>query len=191
MSQFSSPLDNIEVASPCSADWEQMYGDERTRFCGQCEQYVYNLSGMTRSDAEQLLASTEGRMCVRYFRRNDGTVMTKDCPVGWAALRQRTRHYVGAFASLLLALLSGIMVFSMFARPESTIGELQVPLASPTPTPMPLMGAIAPIKEVAHQKPHADIPEPPTGPWRGTPATGRERFEIGKRRVMESTGDTE
>ena len=33
-------LDNIRVATPCSADWNQMTGDERARLCGQCNRDV-------------------------------------------------------------------------------------------------------------------------------------------------------
>jgi hypothetical protein len=35
---------------------------------------------MTRSEAEELIAKTEGRLCVRFFQRKDGTVLTRDCP---------------------------------------------------------------------------------------------------------------
>ena len=86
MSRRSIPLENVRVAAPCSADWEQMRGDERARFCGQCQLNVYNLSGMTRQEAERLIASREGRLCVRFYRRADGTILTKNCPVGLAAL---------------------------------------------------------------------------------------------------------
>src|SRR3954469_19985825 len=44
-------LDQIQVASPCTADWSQMTGDDRTRHCGACQKNVYNLSGMTRAEA--------------------------------------------------------------------------------------------------------------------------------------------
>src|SRR5688572_32104102 len=90
MSRFESPLDNVQIASPCSADWNQMYGDERKRFCGDCKLNVYNLSDMTRQEAENLLFVSEGRLCVRFFRRADGTVLTKNCPVGWKAIRARS-----------------------------------------------------------------------------------------------------
>ena len=37
MSNFTNPLDNIRIASPCSANWDEMFGDERKRFCGDCK----------------------------------------------------------------------------------------------------------------------------------------------------------
>jgi hypothetical protein len=75
-------LDNIRIASPCSESWEGMEGDERVRFCGGCSKFVYNLSSMTEREAQDLIAGNEGRLCVRLYRRKDGTVLTSDCEVG-------------------------------------------------------------------------------------------------------------
>src|SRR6188472_3153808 len=109
MSRFNSPLNNIRIASPCSADWEQMYGDDRKRFCGDCKLNVYNLSGMTRDEAETLITNAEGRLCVRFYKRSDGSVITRDCPVGWARVRHRTRVIATAAASLVVALFTGVL----------------------------------------------------------------------------------
>jgi len=149
MSRFDGPLNNLKVASPCSADWEQMFGDERKRFCDDCKLNVYNLSGMTRGDAESLIMNHEGRLCVRFFARADGTVITQDCPVGWEKVKRRTRRMATAMASLFATLFAGIFAVSVFTKraeaSRATVGEL-VPYATPTPkrTPPPTMGAIAP-----------------------------------------------
>src|SRR6185369_1103336 len=82
-------LPNIRVASPCTADWNQMTGDERVRHCGSCNKNVYNLSNMTRDEAEALIVAKEGRLCVRYFQRKDGTILLKDCEVGVKQRRKR------------------------------------------------------------------------------------------------------
>ena len=75
MARFKNPLDHVQVAAPCKADWNQMIGSERMRFCGECNLNVYNLSGMTRSEAESLIARNEGRLCVRFYRRGDGSTI--------------------------------------------------------------------------------------------------------------------
>ncbi len=103
----SSPLDNLQVASPCKVDWSSMSGDEQVRFCGSCRLNVYNLSGMTRSETEALL-NKEGRLCVRFFRRTDGTVLTRDCPIGLERLRWKIRLVWMMTASLLLTVLSAV-----------------------------------------------------------------------------------
>ncbi len=75
-------LRDIRIASPCSESWEGMVGDDRSRFCGGCMKNVYNLSAMTGEEAQALIAEKEGNVCVRLFRRRDGTVLTADCDVG-------------------------------------------------------------------------------------------------------------
>jgi hypothetical protein len=89
-------LDNLRVASPCSADWGAMLGDDQSRFCTSCAKNVYNLSAMTRDEAERLIQEKEGDVCVRFHQRKDGTVMTSDCPVG--VKKKRVRVAVTAIA---------------------------------------------------------------------------------------------
>ena len=61
-------LDQVRVASPCKAEWNEMLGDERVRFCLSCEKNVYNLSSMQREDAEALLQERLGNdLCIRFW----------------------------------------------------------------------------------------------------------------------------
>lgn len=148
MSNFDNPLKNIRIASPCSANWDEMYGNERKRFCGDCKLNVYNLSGMSRKEAEDLIRNSEGRLCVRFYRRTDGSIITQDCPVGWAKVKQRVRAATTAVFSLLLGLFSGLSFVSVFSRPEKDVevGKIVVtPTATPVPTPEyeHMMGAVA------------------------------------------------
>jgi hypothetical protein len=127
MARFNHPLNHVRVAAPCPADWDQMIGSERMRFCGQCNLNVYNLSSMTRSEAESLIARNEGRLCVRFYRRRDGSVITKDCPVGLRAIRRRVSYIAKAIGSMVLGLFSGLGVHEAFAsitsfRIQSTTG---------------------------------------------------------------------
>src|SRR5262245_20403422 len=75
-------LDNVVIAAPCKANWSNMKGDERMRHCTRCDQAVYDLSAMTREQAESLIREKNGNLCARYYKRADGTIMTKDCPQG-------------------------------------------------------------------------------------------------------------
>lgn len=98
----------IELATPCRADWNQMTGDDRARFCQSCQKNVYNLSVMTQAEAQQLVREKEGQLCVRFFRRPDGTVLTADCPVGRDMLRptgvlRMPLQWLGSGAVLFLA----------------------------------------------------------------------------------------
>ena len=136
MSEFDSPLNNLRIASPCSADWNRMDGDERKRFCGDCKMNVYNLSGMTKYDAEHLLRMSEGRLCVRYFKRADGTILTADCPVGWAKVKQRVTIFAAAAFSLVISLFGAMFLISMFKKTTAPLMGA-VAIERPTPTPKP------------------------------------------------------
>jgi hypothetical protein len=93
-------LDNIRVATPCHVDWNSMTGDDRVRNCDSCKKDVFNLSLMSRDEAETLLREKTGGMCVRYFQRHDGTIMLADCTIG--KRQRRNRRLIVAGAALLL-----------------------------------------------------------------------------------------
>lgn len=141
MAKFDSPLNDLKIASPCPADWGAMAGDERKRFCGDCKLNVYNLSDMTKYDAENLLRNSEGRLCVRYFQRPDGTILTQNCPVGWAKVKQRTAVFAAAAFALVVSFFGTMLAFSFFGKKIDLGRRLPIPFS--TPTPVPLMGAIA------------------------------------------------
>ena len=137
MSRFDSPLDNVRVAAPCNADWEQMIGNERARFCGQCNLNVYNLSSLTKSEAESFIARNEGSVCVRFYRRRDGSIITDNCPVGLRAIRRRMSYLARAVASAVLSFLAGLGVYEALStapdvRPGS-MGQLRVLSLTPPP----------------------------------------------------------
>ena len=108
MANFTNPLERVKVSAPCRADWDAMIGDERTRFCHHCERNVYNLSGMSKREAEALVTNAEGRLCVRFYRRADGTILTDNCPVGLRAVRQRVARVLRATVSAALGFFAGL-----------------------------------------------------------------------------------
>lgn len=114
MKNFTNPLNNVKIASPCPIDWNEMYGNDRKRFCAECKLNVYNLSGMTRDEAENFLINSEGRVCLRITRRSDGTILTKDCPVGWQAVKRRAKRAATAVAALITTIFSGVLAFKLF-----------------------------------------------------------------------------
>jgi tetratricopeptide (TPR) repeat protein len=101
-------LEDIQIATPCKADWNSMKGDEKQRYCDLCHLNVYNISAMSRQEAEAFLQSrqNEGRTCVRLFRRSDGTVITEDCPVGLRRLRDAGKKVSAKIAAALWAILA-------------------------------------------------------------------------------------
>jgi hypothetical protein len=145
MKSSRKTVDEIRVASPCSMFWDEMEGDERVRFCDACRLHVYNLSAMDVEEAAELISARTEGLCVRFYRRRDGTVLTQDCPVGLrAAVRRRLqwlRAAVAAGAGVLLAALTsrvpgttrrnmdGVPVFNE-ATPHELVGALACPRPS-------------------------------------------------------------
>jgi hypothetical protein len=125
-------LEDIRVASPCSADWTAMPGDDRVRTCGDCKKRVYNLTAMTGAEAEALIASNENP-CVRLYRRRDGTVVTADCAPRLHKIRRRV--LAGAFA----ALAGGCVDDSMDAAADDTAAEDEVLEVAPDDAPGELL----------------------------------------------------
>src|SRR3954471_19315324 len=76
----------LEVLAPCNEDWNAMSGGDDIRFCRRCRQNVYNLSEMTESEVRKLV---ESQVCIRFFSRGDGTVVTSKCPPMLRAVRRR------------------------------------------------------------------------------------------------------
>jgi hypothetical protein len=116
-------LDSISIPSPCLAPLDTMPGNDRVRHCVECGQSVYNLSAMSRAEAEAFLAANEGRACVRFYRRKDGSVMTQECPRAIDALRRGSRFLAArlvAFALLLLSLVPLLAFRGTDSSPRGT-----------------------------------------------------------------------
>lgn len=154
-------LQNVRVASPCPAAWSLMVevDGDRVRFCDQCRMNVYNLSAMTELEAERLLRRHEGRLCVRYYRRRDGTILTQDCPVGRAAVQLLFWRCCAATAILSLIGI-GMKLAPAAMAPEAiethaTAGAIFQSPEPPREEPKAkeLLGAIArPQEPVQHER---------------------------------------
>jgi len=95
-------LKNLTVASPCAADWNSMTGNDQVRFCEHCSFDVHNLSSMTRTQAERLVARSNGRLCIRYHHNSSGEPQT--LPAGHKLHRigrRVSRIAAGAFTATL------------------------------------------------------------------------------------------
>jgi hypothetical protein len=118
-----------------------MTGDDRVRFCGQCEKNVYNLSSMKREEAEALILEKEGKLCIRYFQRTDGTIIVKDCPVGVRRRRRRRWFAASAAAVFAAAGAASVALSRPAARGMGTTGEIAMPMmGAPPPVAHPMMG---------------------------------------------------
>lgn len=96
---------SIKIATPCSARWEDMSGDERSRFCRHCTKEVYNFSRMTQDEISRLIEEKKGGVCARIYQRADGTMLLENCPVG---LQKRWRRVTAAVCAAMTFVVLGV-----------------------------------------------------------------------------------
>jgi hypothetical protein len=159
-----------------------MTGDGQVRHCRHCQKNVYNLREMPRSEAEAFVAKHEGRACVRFFRRTDGTVLTRDCPVGLRAARRRLARASAALAGVLATLISGTLFGGWLSRlapasfrsPAQALGQW----IEPEPQVEMLIGKLIYV-----------CPTTPPDPILTTPALPSERTEPAESPLPEPTAE--
>src|SRR5690349_6727693 len=137
-------LDRVTIPIRCDADWSAMPGTDRVRHCAQCGKHVYNLSAMSRREAERLIESTGGRLCARIYQRPDGSILTQNCPQGIRELSRRLARRVSWAMSAVLGLppvaaqqisQAGIAV-SMIARTNADAAAVSGLIFDVTGTPL-------------------------------------------------------
>lgn len=135
-------LNSVKVASPCHESWEGMSGGDKVRSCDRCQKKVYNLSEMTAAEAAALVREAEGRVCVRFYRRADGTMLTTDCPVGASAARAKKVKVAAAWSGAAAAAAGVAFNLSRPTQQALPVVDTETPIVvefQPTP-PQPVMG---------------------------------------------------
>jgi hypothetical protein len=67
-----------EIKDPCPLQWDTLSGDNRMRFCQQCQFQVQNLSSMSTRDIKRVLSRCSSeRVCLAYLRNQDGSLATR------------------------------------------------------------------------------------------------------------------
>jgi hypothetical protein len=150
VSKRLSLLQDIRVATPCPARWSAMDGDDRRRFCGQCQKHVYDFSRMREREIVSLL--DRDHVCGRLHRRADGTILTADCPTGLRLARQRFVRLATRAAAFALVLAGATMTAMANVRPQGGDHFLRSSTAKALRRwiddlhPPPAMVAIGPVR---------------------------------------------
>lgn len=154
MGPYRTHLEVLPIDDPCAERWSKMEGTDSVRFCRVCESHVYDLSEMTTGEAHALLEVTEGRICVRFYRRADGTIATKDCAPDRAAYgrRRRRRGVLAGMAAMAVAGAVGPLASALPAPPPT---RSATPCRGPRPP--------APTRNPSWIDPE-DLPPLPTAP---------------------------
>lgn len=188
-SSSDSLLKRVHVASPCAESWEAMPGGDTVRACDRCQHKVYNLSEMTAAEAETLLRETEGRLCVRFYRRADGTIMTKDCPVSSQVARQRAAGAVTAVAATVAFASSAALLNKPVSEQPRWIQWAMNALAPEPVEVSPMLGQITRQPIALPMAPTMGTPAPVATPEPSAPMMGEmvveERPTMGKVAAVE------
>lgn len=176
-------IDQIRIASPCNARWEDMIGDERARFCGGCQKNVYNLSALTRVEITALIREKEGNFCGRFYQRPDGRMLTADCPEGGRRRRDRITRVCRAVCAAVLVFF-GVKIQAhaedakkgsqqLQPRNPAIMGDIAPPppmvmgmIACPPNTNKPVARTNTPPREI---KGKIAIPQPTNAPAKSKP----------------------
>ena len=169
----TSARHSIQIASPCTASWAAMQGDERVRHCGDCNKNVFNLSAMPEAEAAALMAgNADGELCVRFYQRADGTVMTSDCSTSARAYTRRTLRKLPGMA--------GAAVLAMSAAGAAADEPMQVVTVTGQrhdAAPTMMMGAPVATMITIEQAP-TPAPPPVVRPMMGKPSFNQAEVPV-------------
>lgn len=130
----------IKIASPCNVPLSEMEDRGNCFHCNSCKLNVYHFSNLTNAEIADLLNENNEKLCIGIFRREDGTMITKDCPLGLrdVGFIYRKRGLIKALAFLFLALVataySGIRINkhidsiadSVFGKSDTVVRGIEV-----------------------------------------------------------------
>ncbi len=150
-------LRSIRVPTPCPVSWEEMQGDDRIRFCGQCNLNVHNLSSLTTDEAAELLKEKMGkeRICVQYCQNDEGKIKTINSKRSW-------RH----IAATIISALS--LIPSVFAQSPQKSNTKESPKFLVEPKVRQEFGPPHPSKSDSHMARElriAGVPDVDFGPY--------------------------
>lgn len=103
---IKNKIQSYFISSPCSVKWDDMQADQSNisvRFCGDCKLNVHNLSSLSDEEVVVLLDKKAAgeRVCTYFYRKDDGTLVTDNCPKQMKQMRDRIQAYA---ASMMVAL---------------------------------------------------------------------------------------
>lgn len=98
-------LDQITVLDPCPMSWDKMVGDDKVRFCSECQRNVWNFFEMTDSEVVEVLRTNPGRLCAQIVKTRGGGLVTRS---------HRVRHE--RKATFRFSML-GMMIFATILSP--------------------------------------------------------------------------
>jgi hypothetical protein len=114
-----------------------MSGTDRVRYCPECRLNVYNFSAMNPAEIKALVSAKTGRLCARFYQRADGTILTRNCPVGFRGALLRATRLASVSLSAIIALSqpkparSQVQSSRTLVQIQPALGELDIEVTDP------------------------------------------------------------
>lgn len=90
-----------KIAKPCPANWDDMQGDDKRRFCEHCQLHVHNLSAMPLKEQREVLTSKNEHKCITYIASTDAIQMEPAKWLNWQANSWTLRKIAAIFVTML------------------------------------------------------------------------------------------
>ncbi len=121
--EASEPIDNLILSFSCPIDWNSMDGDDRERFCMQCSKTVFNISDLSKKEANEYLQKrSKTSHCVKFYLRSDGTITTDECP----RILRPVRNTVFLLARVVAGIISILFYSELNSKPTIANEEAAV-----------------------------------------------------------------
>lgn len=91
----------LQVTAPCTANWEEMSGNHKKRFCAECDKHVFDFAQMTARQVKAVVEAHQGNLCARLTRLPDGSLLTLETPPVQLSNRRSSPILNTAIAALL------------------------------------------------------------------------------------------
>jgi hypothetical protein len=79
-------LTHIQLKFNCGANWDEMQQLNGCRFCSLCQKNVYDFTGSTREEYEQVLFENNNRVCGRFTtKQTTMPAMVRPFWIKWAS----------------------------------------------------------------------------------------------------------
>ncbi len=112
-----------------------MSGDAKRRFCDHCQLHVHNLSAMSGREREEFVTKSEGRTCIAYELRDDGSMVT---PPRWpwlSGIQQAAAALLAASLPMFFSACTNRQVAGGISPPSSSRKLLGEAPNKPEPDP--------------------------------------------------------
>lgn len=136
-------LENFEVNVPCIMNWDDMTGRGEIRNCERCQHKVHNISEMTKRRALKVLNQPEEKVCISYYRNENGEVVTQTY---FGVFKRNFIKSISAVLAIIFSLTSIQAIQTKNSKPKKkkTVKHRKYQKKQPPPIPQPFIGKRAP-----------------------------------------------